>query len=205
MPTVVMISVDGERDSPAAMKSYLEPLSPTFIGLTGDPRTSENCEGIFRRLLQRSARRRIRQLPGRAHEPVYLLDNESRLRATFFDATVDEMAAIDRSSSSRNRSEAPDCRLVALPPSARFPALATRVPACAFRSEAGTTAFFVVTAIGILLESAAALIRHRAMGNGQRRSMSGENSNAFKHVNGIAMPGSRRDCHGRERLGSHSE
>ena len=40
VPTIVMISVDGERDSPAAMMSYLEPLSSAFIGLTGDPGTS---------------------------------------------------------------------------------------------------------------------------------------------------------------------
>ena len=73
----------------------------------------------------------------------------------------------------------PDCRLVALPPSARFPALATRVPTCAFRSEAGTTAVVIVPAVGILLESASAAVGHRAVGYGQRWSVSGEYSNAF--------------------------
>ena len=34
---VVFISVDGDRDTPARLESYLGPLSPDFIGLTGEP------------------------------------------------------------------------------------------------------------------------------------------------------------------------
>ena len=33
----VMISVDGERDTPVAMKEYLAPFQPGFIGLTARP------------------------------------------------------------------------------------------------------------------------------------------------------------------------
>ncbi len=33
----VMISVDGQRDTPAVMKKYLNLFDPTFIGLTGTP------------------------------------------------------------------------------------------------------------------------------------------------------------------------
>ena len=33
----VMISVDGERDTPDVMKRYLDVFDPSFIGLTGDP------------------------------------------------------------------------------------------------------------------------------------------------------------------------
>lgn len=35
---VVLIGVDGERDTPAVMKKYLATFSPGFIGLTGSPR-----------------------------------------------------------------------------------------------------------------------------------------------------------------------
>lgn len=35
---MVMISVDGERDTPEAMRAYLSPISKDFIGLTGDPK-----------------------------------------------------------------------------------------------------------------------------------------------------------------------
>ena len=33
----VMVSVDGQRDTPAVMKKYIEMFDPSFIGLTGDP------------------------------------------------------------------------------------------------------------------------------------------------------------------------
>ncbi|MCL5274069.1 MAG: SCO family protein [Chloroflexi bacterium] len=33
----LMISVDGDRDTPAVMKPYVEAFDPTFIGLTGTP------------------------------------------------------------------------------------------------------------------------------------------------------------------------
>ena len=33
----VMISVDGQRDTPDVMKKYVETFDPGFIGLTGDP------------------------------------------------------------------------------------------------------------------------------------------------------------------------
>ena len=94
VPTVVMISVDGERDTPAAMKSYLEPMSPAFIGLTGDSRD-------VHRIAKRFSAVFFKGLPGDASgsyqvehtSQVYFLDSENRLRATFFEASVDEMAA----------------------------------------------------------------------------------------------------------------
>ena len=92
VPEVVMISVDGDRDSPAAMKAYLAPLSPRFIGLTGHPkdvrRIARNFSAVF-----------FKGLPGDASgnyqvdhtSQVYLVDGQGRLRATFFDASVDDM------------------------------------------------------------------------------------------------------------------
>jgi protein SCO1/2 len=47
---IIMISVDGERDTPAVMKKYLRLLSPDFIGLTGNPAPS----GKYRRAIFRS-------------------------------------------------------------------------------------------------------------------------------------------------------
>jgi len=93
VPEVVMISVDGDRDSPAALKSYLVPLSPAFIGLTGNPRDvrgiARNFSAVF-----------FKGLPGddtgnyqvEHTSQVYLVDENGRLRATFFDASVDDMA-----------------------------------------------------------------------------------------------------------------
>ena len=80
------------------MKSYLEPLSPALIGLTGDPRDdrriAKGFSAVFFEVLPRNASGNY-QVEHTSH--VFLLDSENRLRATFFDAAVDEMAAtIDR-------------------------------------------------------------------------------------------------------------
>ncbi len=93
IPRVVMISVDGERDTPAALKSYLEPLSPDFIGLTGSPK-------VVRGIAQEFSAVFFKGLPSDDSgnyavdhtSQVYLLDGEGRLRATFSDATVAEMS-----------------------------------------------------------------------------------------------------------------
>ena len=37
--TNILISVDGDRDTPEAMARFLAQFSPGFIGLTGDPET----------------------------------------------------------------------------------------------------------------------------------------------------------------------
>ncbi|MGH8130682.1 MAG: SCO family protein, partial [Steroidobacteraceae bacterium] len=44
---IVLISVDGERDTPAALKAFLTPLSPDFIGLTGDPKATTKIAAQF--------------------------------------------------------------------------------------------------------------------------------------------------------------
>ena len=49
---VVMISVDAERDSAAALKEYLQHFSGEFIGLTGDPqRIHEYRQAVLSGLL----------------------------------------------------------------------------------------------------------------------------------------------------------
>lgn len=37
VPSIVLVSVDPERDTPAVLKAYLEGFGPGFAGLTGDP------------------------------------------------------------------------------------------------------------------------------------------------------------------------
>ena len=67
-PAVIMISVDGDRDTPAALKAYLAPLSKDFIGLTGDPRTVRAIAAqFFSRVFQGTAGRQFRELSRRTH------------------------------------------------------------------------------------------------------------------------------------------
>jgi protein SCO1/2 len=101
-PAVIMISVDGDRDAPAALKAHLAPLSKDFIGLTGDPRTvrgiARNFSAVF-----------FKGLPGdnsgnylvEHTSQVYLVDAQGRLHATFFDASVEQMARTVRALDAR--------------------------------------------------------------------------------------------------------
>lgn len=94
---MVMISVDGERDTPAALKRYLEPVSARFVGLTGDPRRVEEIADQFAAVFFRSMRTDStgKYLVDHTSQ-VYLLDRKGRLRSTFFDATVDEITDATR-------------------------------------------------------------------------------------------------------------
>lgn len=91
---IVLISVDGERDTPAALKDYLAPLSPDFIGLTGDPKTTAKIAAQFSAVF-------FREPPGKdgnynvMHSTqVFVVDKAGRLRASFVDASLEDMATI---------------------------------------------------------------------------------------------------------------
>jgi protein SCO1 len=93
---VVMISVDGERDTPAVMKKYLAPLSRDFIGLTGTPRTVADIAARFSAVAFKEPPDRSGNYNFYHSSLVYLLDREGRLRASFFDASIENMATVTR-------------------------------------------------------------------------------------------------------------
>jgi protein SCO1/2 len=88
----VMISVDGDRDSPGVLKDYLMQLSPRCIGLTGDPRAVRQIAAQFSAVF-------FKGLPDKPGGPylvqhtsqIYLIDRRGRLRASFVDASVDTL------------------------------------------------------------------------------------------------------------------
>lgn len=94
---MVMISVDGERDTPAALKRYLKPVSANIIGLTGDPlrvrAIADQFSAVFFRSMQRDSAGKY--LVDHTSQ-VYLLDRKGRLRTTFFNASVDEITDATR-------------------------------------------------------------------------------------------------------------
>jgi len=104
-PVVIMISVDGDRDTPAALKTYLAPLSKNFIGLTGDPRTVRAIAGNFSAVFFKGlpADNSGRYLVEHTSQ-IYLVDARGRLHATFFDASVERMSRTVRSLDARRGS-----------------------------------------------------------------------------------------------------
>jgi protein SCO1/2 len=89
---LVMISVDGERDTPAVLKAYLAQVLPPCIGLTGEPQAVRRIAAQFSAVF-------FKGLPDKPGDPylvahtsqIYLIDRQGRLRATFFDAPLDAL------------------------------------------------------------------------------------------------------------------
>jgi protein SCO1/2 len=91
---IVLISVDGERDTPARLKSWLAPMSPDFVGLTGDPKSTAKIAAQFAAVF-------FKEPPGKdgnynvMHSTqVFAVDKAGRMRASFADAAIDDMATI---------------------------------------------------------------------------------------------------------------
>ena len=93
---IVIVSVDGERDSPAAMKTWLQPISTTFIGLTGPPARVHNIAAQFSAAFYKTPGASAGEYSMEHNSQIFLLDAKGQLRATFFNAPLATMAAVTR-------------------------------------------------------------------------------------------------------------
>lgn len=91
---IVMISVDGERDTPVALKAYLAALSPDFVGLTGEPRATAAIAARFSAIF-------VKEPPGKDgsynvmhSDQVFVVDKQGRLRASFAGTSIEDMATV---------------------------------------------------------------------------------------------------------------
>jgi len=90
-----LISVDGERDTPAAMKKYLQQFSELFVGLTGDPEDVRKIATAFRAPFFKGETRGADNSYTVAHSTqMFLLDQSGRLRAELHNPAVEAMAGI---------------------------------------------------------------------------------------------------------------
>jgi protein SCO1/2 len=93
---VVMISVDGERDTPEVMKAYLAQFSKDFIGLTGPADRVREMATSFSAPFFRDPPKEGAYLVQHSSR-VYALDRRGRLRAELYDASPDATAGLARS------------------------------------------------------------------------------------------------------------
>lgn len=91
---VVLISVDGERDTPAVMKQYLASFSPAFIGLTGNPRVVTDIAARFSAVAFKEQPDKAGNYQFFHSSQVFLVDQAGRLRASFTDASVENMGTL---------------------------------------------------------------------------------------------------------------
>jgi protein SCO1/2 len=93
----VLISVDGERDTPEVMKKFLAGYSPDFIGLTGEPKDVKKLTAQFRAPFFKGNEAGNPGGQGYtvAHSPqIYAVDATGALRAEFYNASFEAMAGI---------------------------------------------------------------------------------------------------------------
>lgn len=93
---IVVISVDGERDTPAMLSEWLKPISPTFIGLTGPTSAVRDIATQFSAAFFKGAADAAGDYLVEHNSQIFLLDAQGRLRATFFDAPPETLAQVTK-------------------------------------------------------------------------------------------------------------
>ncbi len=91
---VVFVSIDGERDTPARLKSYLAPLSADFIGLTGDPKAVATIAAEFAAVFFKEPAGKDGSYNVMHSTQVYAVDKAGVLRAIFNDTAIEDMAQV---------------------------------------------------------------------------------------------------------------
>jgi protein SCO1 len=94
---IVIVSVDGERDTSGAMQAWLKPISPTFIGLTGAPAQVRKLAESFSAAFYKTPGKTAADYLVEHNSQIFLLDAHGKLHATFFNAPLRTMAQVTRS------------------------------------------------------------------------------------------------------------
>lgn len=94
---IVIVSVDGERDTPAAMAKWLQPVSKNFIGLTGAPAKVREIAREFSAAFYKTPGATPAEYLVEHNAQIFLIDAQGKLRATFFNAQVATMAQVTQS------------------------------------------------------------------------------------------------------------
>ena len=92
----VLISVDGERDTPAALKTFLAKYSSNFVGLTASPNTVKPIAANFSASFFAGAHDHADHYTV-AHSPqIFIVDPAGNIRAEVYGASLDAMADVAR-------------------------------------------------------------------------------------------------------------
>jgi protein SCO1/2 len=91
---IVLVSVDGDRDTPARLRSFLGPLSSDFIGLTGNPRSTSEIAARFAAVFFKEPAAKDGSYNVMHSTQVFAVDKAGRLRASFNDASIEDMTTI---------------------------------------------------------------------------------------------------------------
>ena len=90
----VIISVDGERDTPEVMREYLQKISPNFIGLTGDSAAIKPIAANFRASFYKENSGSDPDYDVTHSTQMFMLDPAGRVRAEMYGASVEAMSGV---------------------------------------------------------------------------------------------------------------
>ncbi len=91
----VIITVDGERDTPEVMREYLQKVSPDFIGLTGDSAAIKPIAADFRASFYKEGSGSDNDNYDVTHSTqMFMLDPAGRVRAEMYGASVEAMSGV---------------------------------------------------------------------------------------------------------------
>lgn len=91
----VMISVDGERDTPAVVREFVRGYSQQFIGLTGDPAQVKPISKDFAASFFKGSVTSDSGDYSVSHSPqIFLIDSTGQLRAEFYNASIEAMSGV---------------------------------------------------------------------------------------------------------------
>lgn len=88
----VMISVDGDRDTPAVMKQFLGTFSSDFIGLTSAPEHVERIAAQFSASFFKGSTDHEGHYNVTHSPQIFVVDSTGRVRAEFYSPSVEAMA-----------------------------------------------------------------------------------------------------------------
>ena len=99
----VMISVDGERDTPAALKEFLAKYSREFVGLTAPPARVKQIAAQFSASFFMGEHHHDGGYDV-AHSPqIFVLDAQGQLRAELYGSSIEAMTAVAKALASEPR------------------------------------------------------------------------------------------------------
>jgi protein SCO1/2 len=94
---IVVVSVDGERDTPHAMRQWLDPVSKKFIGITGPSQSVRNIAAQFSAAFYKTQGKNAQDYLLEHNAQIFLIDAQGRLRATFFNAPIATIGQVTQS------------------------------------------------------------------------------------------------------------
>jgi protein SCO1/2 len=93
----VLISVDGERDTPAALTAFLAKYSAEFTGLTADPTLVKPIAAQFSAAFFKGTHTGHDGHYDVAHSPqIFVIDPAGNLRAELYGASLEAMSSVAR-------------------------------------------------------------------------------------------------------------